>query len=318
MKSKKDDIFKKLFRDKEIFLMLLKDFVKESWVKEIDESKIKLEDSLYPDGVESNRESDIIYKVNYKREDIFVFILLEHQSNVNYLMTFRILEYMMKLWRKYIDEAGQKSKNKSFKLPPIFPIIFYDGINNWTAVKKFSDKIVDSKRFKKYIPDFEYDIINLNDISFQTLESYEDLLSAILLIDKIKKPEDLGKLKELGLDYWHRLQENVKEKRALEKIAEAMNLLLNRIKAPKEEIDKIVNEINKGRLEKMFEMAVDYDVQETRRIAMEQGIKAEKKRTIYKMLKKGLDVEMIASIMEVSVEEINSMKKKIGSNSKNM
>ena len=329
--TKKDDIFKKIFSDKEIFLMLLKDFVKEDWTKDLTEVNLKLEPTLFPDGVENNRESDIIYRVKYDDKEAFVFVLLEHQSKVNYLMIFRVLEYMVKLWRKYIDEVGKRSQNKDFMLPPIYPIVFYDGIYNWTSPRELKDKILDNEKFQKNIPNFRYEMINLKEIGFEELELFEDLLSILLIIDKIKKPEELKELKKLKREYWEKLKSNVNTRRGLEKIAEAVKLLLMRINTPDKEVAEIVEEIYEGRLEKMFEMAVEYDVQAERakyraegmqegieegmekgiEEGMEKGIKKEKRIIAKSLIINGLEEKMISVVTGLSIEEVSDIKNKM-------
>lgn len=315
MKKIKDNMFKSLFTDTDLFYMLLKDFIKEDWVDIVEKSNLELVSSSFVDSIETNRESDIIYKVKLEDEEIFVFILLEHQSKVNYLMIFRVLEYMVKLWRKYIDDNKKISLNKSFLLPPIYPIIFYDGSNEWTAVKNFQEKVKDAKSFKEYLPDFKYDIISLRDISYEELQNHKDLLSAIMLIDKIKKPSDFEEIKNIKKEYWEGLKKNIGTRRELEKIAEAMKILLKRINVPEAEIEEVIENVYDGRLNKMFEMAVHYDVQETRMLGKLEGKLEGKKEgklegkleVARNLIKNGVNIEIIMLSTGLSKEELKKL-----------
>ena len=123
----KDNIFRKLFSDKDLFKMFLDDFIDRDWVSEIDKDDIEVLPTEYIDLIGANRENDIVYRIKLDDEEAFVFIMLEHQSKTDFLMPFRLLEYMTRLWRVYIDENADESENKPFKLPPILPIVFYDG-----------------------------------------------------------------------------------------------------------------------------------------------------------------------------------------------
>ena len=119
-KERKDTVFKKIFGDRELFLMFLKDFVDKPWVKDICVEDLKLMPSKYIGLRESTRESDIVYEINHNELKMYVFVLLEHQGKVNFLMVFRMLEYMVRIWRNRIKEAGKKiSERKEYKLPPI-------------------------------------------------------------------------------------------------------------------------------------------------------------------------------------------------------
>ena len=106
-KERKDTVFKKIFGDKELFLMFLKDFVNKPWVKDISVEDLKLMPSKYIGLRESTRESDIVYEINHNELKMYVFVLLEHQGKVNFLMVFRMLEYMTRIWRSRIKEAGR-------------------------------------------------------------------------------------------------------------------------------------------------------------------------------------------------------------------
>jgi predicted transposase/invertase (TIGR01784 family) len=303
----KDEMFKNIFEDKHIFLMLLQDYIKEPWVKELKEEHLILNDPLYTSITETKRQNDMVYTIRRDNQEIFVYIILEHQSSVNHIMSFRILEYMVRLWRRYIDNNSDDSEKINFKLPPIYPIVFYDGEYNWTAASEFKDKISNSEIFEGYIPDFKYELINLNNISFEELQSHQDLLSALFIIDKIKRPADLRKIETIKREYWDKLKKNVSSRRELEKIAEAMKLLLSRINTPEEEIKEIIENIYEGRLEKMFEMAVHYDVQETRAIAREEAIKERNLEVARNSLNQGIDIKTISVITGLTIEEIGKL-----------
>ena len=217
-KERKDTVFKKIFGDKELFLMFLKDFIDKLWVKDISVEDLKLMPSKYIGLRESTRESDIVYEINHNELKMYVFVLLEHQGKVNFLMVFRMLEYMTKIWRSRIKEAGKKlSERKEYKLPPIVPIVFYDGIENWTAETEFQKKVEKYELFKKNIPKFEYELINLNKISIDKLEKLEDAMSFILMIDKFREPKDFEKMKNLKSEFWEKIKEALKNENRLEK-----------------------------------------------------------------------------------------------------
>jgi hypothetical protein len=60
----------------------------------------------------------------------------------------------------YINQKEEEKPNislsKTFKLPPIYPIVFYNGVNKWTATLEFKEKVKSIKEFEKHIPNFQY------------------------------------------------------------------------------------------------------------------------------------------------------------------
>ena len=119
----KDKSLKTLFSVKKQFIELIKTFVKEEWVKEIKEENIELADKEFIMPNMHEARADLIYRV--KNEDIY-FILLEFQSTKDRKMPYRLLSYMLEIWRKYEKE----------KLPVVIPCVLYTGKEKWN-IKTF-------------------------------------------------------------------------------------------------------------------------------------------------------------------------------------
>ena len=90
-----DSAFKKVFSDKQIFSQFIKAFVPELSDLEIESSDLFLEETTFTDPNLSDKEDDILYRLRYEGKEIYVYILMEHQSTVDYLMPYRILVYMI-------------------------------------------------------------------------------------------------------------------------------------------------------------------------------------------------------------------------------
>ncbi len=310
--NKKDNILKKIFEDKELFLMFIKDFIKKDWVKNIEIEDLKKMPSKYIGLREGTRESDIVYEISHKELKMYIFILLEHQGKVNFLMPIRILEYMTRIWRSYIKEVGKKeSGRKEFLLPPVLPIVFYDGENEWTAETEFEKKIKEYKNFEKNVPKFSYELINLNKISIKKLEELENAMSFLLIIDKFKEPKDFEALKKLKKKFWEKIKEALKNENILEVLAESIEKMMERLNVPEEEINKLINMLEEGKVSEMFDFAVNYDVQKVRYEGIQIGIYNEKIEMAKEMLKDDEKLEKIIKYTKLSKEEIENLKKSL-------
>jgi hypothetical protein len=226
-KTTKDRIFKKIFGIKELFLMFIQDFIKEDWVTQLTVDDLEIMPVKFLNLRDGDRESDVLYKINLKEEEIFIFIHLEHQAKVNFLMPFRVVEYMVRIWRNWIEEQDKQggtekpSERKGFLLPPIYPVVFYDGKTDWTAEIEFAKKVKDYQRFVKYIPKFDYLLVNLSKISYSELEKMEDSLSLIMMVDKLKTPEDFAQLakQKIAKNYFEKIKEKLKNNKIVETIS---------------------------------------------------------------------------------------------------
>ena len=75
-----------------------------------------------------------------------------------------------------------------------------------TVEKEFKYKVIDYERFHKYIPNFEYILIDINEIGFPELEEKADIISLILTFDKLKNIEDFEKAKQMKKEVWDKLK----------------------------------------------------------------------------------------------------------------
>ncbi|GMO44382.1 MAG: hypothetical protein Ta2B_25180 [Termitinemataceae bacterium] len=88
-----------------------------------------------------------------------------------------------------------------FKYPPILPLVFYDGTEKWTAPTNFLDKVELSEMFSQYTPKFEYELIDLNKYDKPDLLKFGDMLSLVLLVDKIRNPQDIKLFNAISTEY---------------------------------------------------------------------------------------------------------------------
>ncbi|RLL85200.1 Rpn family recombination-promoting nuclease/putative transposase, partial [Petrotoga sp. Shatin.DS.tank11.9.2.9.3] len=77
----KDSIFKELFEDRTVFYDFLKAFLPKEITKQIKETDLKREQTELIGKDFSIKRSDILYKIEKRNgQDIYIYLLLEHQS----------------------------------------------------------------------------------------------------------------------------------------------------------------------------------------------------------------------------------------------
>lgn len=121
------------------------------------------------------RNSDTVNRVRLKNIEMpfFLVSLIEHKSKVDYNVVMQILRYMVFIWEDYEKEQERLhpgiSKTKDFKYPPILPIVYYDGVDNWTASVQLRERVHLNELLREYIPDFKCILVQLNDYSNEQL-----------------------------------------------------------------------------------------------------------------------------------------------------
>ncbi len=81
--------YKELLSTNNNFLQLLKSFVKhQDWVNYIDEQNIIRIDKSFISQDYSEKEADLVYKLNLKNTEVIIYVLIELQSTVRLHINF--------------------------------------------------------------------------------------------------------------------------------------------------------------------------------------------------------------------------------------
>lgn len=172
-----DTAFRLIFRKKKLAEDLIRNYLPEKIVERIDFSSLETVNGSFVDENFRQQHSDMIYKARLRGRSIFFFLLFEHQSRPDRRMPFRMLCYMVNLWRDF--EAGHPQARY---LPVIFPIVFYHGRRRWNAPLNFRDLLdgYDAAN-ESFVPTFAYHLIDLAAYDDDDLVSGGDLALAVVL-----------------------------------------------------------------------------------------------------------------------------------------
>ncbi len=296
-----DKFFRRFFQEKEVIQEMLIHLVKQSWVNDLDFTTLERVERSYVTKSIQERSSDVIWKIKYKRTEIYINILTEIQSSNDITMPIRFLDYIGSFY-----ENEYKNLKADEKIIPMIPILFYVGSEKWTAVSKFHDLVkIPNNSLKKYIPDFEYIAIILDEISKEDLLKAESILTKLLAMNKSQNKEEFT---EITLNLF-KLILKFKDTSIVQKYIDIIFLYIEMISnkhIPKKEAKKIIEDIEGGN---MFFMTLDHIFQQEK----EKGeLKGEKQKAIEiakELLEEGMTLEKISKITKLSIEEIEKIKK---------
>ena len=189
--------YKWLLSSREIFLQLLRSFVKEPWVDQIDEKDLRRADKSFIAKDFLEKEADLVYEVNLKGQTVVFYLLVELQRKVDFSMPYRLLNYMSGVWQNYLGLAPKADKigQKEFRLPAIIPMVLYNGSYAWTAARSFREMLAGEALFGTHLLNFEYILLDVNRYSDAQLLQLANTIGAAFLLDKNSwQPEELRKL----------------------------------------------------------------------------------------------------------------------------
>ena len=73
-----------------------------------------------------------------KRERLLLYVLFEHQSKPDRWMRFRLLQYCCRIWADALRADEQRPE-----LPPIVPVVFYQGERRRRHAREFAELFAD-------------------------------------------------------------------------------------------------------------------------------------------------------------------------------
>lgn len=168
-----DKIFRILLDDKKDVVK----FINKILNQKFNEQQIEKYDNSFVNSIFRNEEINVVYKIKDKN----VFILIQHQTKIDYSMPYKILQYETAIIKSALDI--KKLKNKSYKLPLVIPIVLYIGKQRWNANKYLEESKEELEVVKNNLP--YYNIVDVNDFTNKDLIEDNALISKMMLIEKL-------------------------------------------------------------------------------------------------------------------------------------
>jgi len=310
----RDNSVKAILAEPELFAEFIRDFTSIEILKDVSPEDIEDVTERFLSLVSEQKDGDTVKRINLKGGiALFVITIVEHESQVNFRASFKMLLYIALILNAYETEVNETEVNKEtpritqtrdFKYPPILPIIFYDGDGEWTAEMNFLNRTEMSDIFEKYIPKFEYELVSLKDYSYGDLAKFGNMLSLFMMISKMRDAEQFNVLKNIPSDYAKQFDSMNVPSHLKELLVKVITTLLTKINVPKNEIDDITSKIDERGVSEMLAIA-DYDVQATRRNASQQALLERLVRQIYRKKLKMKTREQIIDELELEANDID-------------
>ena len=261
------------------------------------ENCVELDSEMNDANMDLEKHVDVIRK--YNDGNLYSAFIIENQSHVDASMVVRAATYEYVAYDRMLKKS--KKNRKDEKLPMVHILVFYTGERPWSAASKLSELVEVDERFKAYFHDYQ---MNLIEITGNTSYNFneEDVYNLFYICRSIydqsiyeEKSNSFGLVKSSVLKVvktltdveWLDLKE-LEEKEEIE-MCEAEKRWLE-VKSKEWKAEGIELGIKQG---------------------IEQGIErgSEKKELemYQKMMDKGFDIKVIASIFSVSEESIKKM-----------
>jgi hypothetical protein len=152
-----------------------------------DWSCLKREPESFLDANLRSRFADMLFSCRLSGKPIFYYVLLEHKKTPEYWTIFYLLELMVRIWRKKLDNNGYAQG----KLPLILPVVLHQGPHGWTPSTPFSDFLdwpeEGREELETYNVDFQHVLVDLSKLPWEAIKREARLRLAMVLMKAVRE-----------------------------------------------------------------------------------------------------------------------------------
>ncbi len=178
---------------------LIKGFVPGKWVLQLDFASLERVHSSYVSDKYKWREGDIVWRLRFaKKTWLYVYILTEFQSRPDQWMALRMVVYCGLLYQDLIKQNLLTPDNK---LPPLIPIVMYNGEEKWDAPTDIWELIEPVPGMQAYRPKWKYLLLEEHAYDEKELSKQENLVAALFRLEKSRTPEDIRRVLNLLIEW---------------------------------------------------------------------------------------------------------------------
>lgn len=165
-----DAFFKEMLSRPEHAASLLQQILPARIAARVDFAALAACAGSYVDEALKERHSDLLFSVPIDGRQALIYILFEHQSTVDGMMSFRLLRYEVRIWERWLrDNPG------AHKLPLILPVVLHHSVTGWIGSAAFEDLLdIDAATLADvapHVPNFQFVLDDLSHESDEQLRA---------------------------------------------------------------------------------------------------------------------------------------------------
>jgi predicted transposase YdaD len=194
-----DSSYKFLFSNPEFVRDLIIGFIPDDWLHTLDYETLEKVPGSYITDDFKQREDDIVWRVKVGGEWVYLYLLIEFQSSVDKYMALRMMVYVGLLYQDLVKRGEILADGR---LPPILPIVLYNGSQRWTAATNISDLIPAVPGLvAEFKPHLKYLLIDESAYSSSELSSLRNLVAAVFRFEQAQSPASIEDILNLLIEW---------------------------------------------------------------------------------------------------------------------
>ncbi|GAA0698319.1 Rpn family recombination-promoting nuclease/putative transposase [Halomonas sp. IOP_14] len=309
-----DTGYKELFSYPEFVQQLIEGFAPAEIARLMDFSTLKSQSGNYITPLFEEKIEDVVWSVNVNwqgmTQEVYLYILLEFQSSVDRTMPVRLMHYAACF---YSELLKQKVITPGQGLPPVFPVVLYNGSERWTASLDLYDMIMPEPPglLQVYQPRMRYYLVDEGRYTDEQLGLVQSPLSGVFSIEKastnrqgLQQAVDRIVAIIQADSHKERIDKIITRwlKRHLQRLGAEVDL--NQLNSLVEDKDMLAEN-----LENWAQQERQVGIQEGEKLGIEKGEKLGIEKTARNLLKLGvLSDEQIAGATGLALEDVAKLR----------
>lgn len=199
-----DSLYHRLFDHPAMVAELPREFVAGPWLDDLDLDGMTRENAKYHAPGGDRRAGDMVWRIPRRDGgDAYLMLLLEFQSNSDRWMALRVLVYASLLWQHLLTE---KRPPPDGRLPPILPVVLYNGDRRWAAPLALRELILLPGDLPLWLwqPSMRYQIVDEGAFTEDDLARRDALLALLFRLESSPDPEQVVVLVDTVLAWFRR------------------------------------------------------------------------------------------------------------------
>ena len=186
-----DESYKRFFSLPAMVWDLLEGFVPGKWLLQLDRGSLEPVPSSFVSDTSQQRHSDVIWRVRSKRggEWIYIYLLIEFQSEPDRFMAVRLMTYVCLLWQALAKLP--EYKREGALLPAVLPIVVYNGKPRWSKPLLLSELLEPlPEEFRRFQPEFSYLLLDEGSFEPEQLRAMRNLVAVLFRLESSRRPRE--------------------------------------------------------------------------------------------------------------------------------
>ncbi len=181
---------------------LLREFVEDPWVGELDLDEMQRVNARFHGRAGRRRDSDVIWRIPMRAGgDAYLLLLLEFQSKIDRFMAVRVMVYAGLLWQQLVQE---KRLTPDGRLPPVFPVVIYNGDPRWHAPDALAPLIAlpEGSPLWQWQPGMRHRVIDEGAFAAADLAGRDTLAALLFRLENAPEPEQIEAIVDAVIDWF--------------------------------------------------------------------------------------------------------------------